>query len=87
MVLAGYSLSITQSETNVTLSCGISSTHIYLRGRDMKKWWRRRRFNKAYKILQKEAERHSAANHSMDFRVVNESWVYMICQGCPDHQP
>lgn len=48
---------------------------------------RRKRFHKAYKILQKEAERHIAANHLMDFKAVNESLIIMRCTACPDLQP
>lgn len=53
----------------------------------MKKWWRRRRWNKAVKILTREAQRHVDANHSMDFTAVNEGYLLMICRGCKDLQP
>lgn len=57
----------------------------------MKRWWirkkkarRRRKFNKAYKILRNEAEHHTKAGHMMDFRAVNESFIIMQCTACPD---
>lgn len=51
------------------------------------KWNRRRRFNKAYMILRKEADRHKKADHMMEFKAVNESYIEMRCYQCPNLQP
>jgi len=53
----------------------------------LNRWYRRRRFLTAYKILRNEAERHTAAGHDMDFKAVNESFISMICNDCSDSRP
>lgn len=50
-------------------------------------WNRRRLFNKAYRILRREADRHQNAEHDMYFVAVNESHVIMSCANCPELQP
>lgn len=51
------------------------------------KWYRRRRFISAYKILRNEAERHVDAGHHMTFQAINEASLDMHCFECPDLQP
>jgi hypothetical protein len=50
----------------------------------MIKWYRRRRFIKAYKILRSEAERHLSRYHFTEFDAVNESHIVLLCHDCPD---
>lgn len=51
------------------------------------RWWRRRRFMKAYRILRNEAERHTKAGHKMVFAAVNEAYIMMDCEDCPELIP
>lgn len=53
----------------------------------LRKWYRRRRFMKAYHILEKEAAFHTRAGHHMQFVAVNEANLAMRCSACPDLQP
>jgi hypothetical protein len=53
---------------------------------ELRRWYRRRKFLTAVKILETEAERHGADGHDMNFVVVNESYLTMVCTNCPDHQ-
>lgn len=51
------------------------------------RWNRRRRFGKAYKVLEKEARRHSEAGHLMQFEAINQSYILMRCTACPNLTP
>lgn len=51
------------------------------------RWWRRRQFLKAYRIMRNEAERHKAAGHDVMFIAVNESFMSLECKGCPELLP
>jgi ribosomal protein L31E len=51
------------------------------------RWWRRRRFTKAYKIVRNEAERHKKAGHDVDFSAINEAWMKLECKNCPELLP
>jgi hypothetical protein len=51
------------------------------------RWWRRRRFLKAYRILRNEAERHTDAGHDMTFSVINEAHIIVHCRSCPELLP
>jgi NAD-dependent SIR2 family protein deacetylase len=49
----------------------------------MKRWWHRRRFLVAYRILRNTGERHKAAGHQSVFNA-NGSYVCWECLDCPD---
>lgn len=51
------------------------------------RWWRRRRFTKAYRILRNEAERHIEAGHDMAFSAINEAHMVVHCRRCPELLP
>lgn len=51
------------------------------------RWWRRRQFIRAYRILQKEFERHQAAGHQAEFIAVNEALILFECHECPELLP
>jgi hypothetical protein len=51
------------------------------------RWYRRRRYIKAYRILRKEAERHSRAGHDTVFVAVNEALMLLDCRNCPELLP
>lgn len=51
------------------------------------KWWYRRRFQKAYRILEGLASRHRDAGHEMYFNAVNEADLHLSCVKCPEFQP
>jgi hypothetical protein len=53
----------------------------------LNRWYRRRRFITAYKILRNESERHVAAGHSMRFEAVNEAYIIMLCIDCQELLP
>jgi hypothetical protein len=53
----------------------------------LKRWYRRRRFITAYRILRNEYERHRDAGHEVVFRAVNESHITLLCMECPWHEP
>lgn len=48
---------------------------------------RRRQFNKAYRILRREHERHLTADHLAEFEAVNESYLLLRCTECPELLP
>lgn len=51
----------------------------------MKRWWRRRQFFRAYRILRNESERHIKAGHvRVNFYAVNPSWIGLHCPECKD---
>lgn len=52
--------------------------------RQFRRWRNRRRFQKAYIILRKQADRHEAANHIVEFVAANESYIMLRCTSCPD---
>jgi len=47
------------------------------------RWYRRRRFITAYRILRNEAERHQAAGHPMRLSATNQAHFHMECPDCP----
>lgn len=51
------------------------------------KWYRRRRFITAYRILRNEYERHRQAGHQMQFAAINEAHVDWQCIDCPWYTP
>lgn len=51
------------------------------------RWWRRRRFLKAYRIVRNEASRHRAAGHDVHFAAVNEAMLSIECRNCPELLP
>lgn len=51
------------------------------------RWLRRRKFNKAYKVLRNEAERHKKAGHNTEFVAVNEALITLVCRDCPELLP
>lgn len=51
------------------------------------KAWRRRRFTTAYIILRNEARHHRAAGHNIKFEAVNESYMMIKCDDCPELNP
>ncbi len=51
------------------------------------RWWRRRRFMKAYRILRNETERHTQAGHDMTFSAINEAHMIVHCRNCPELLP
>lgn len=51
------------------------------------KWYYRRQFKKALKILNSLAERHKDAGHEMHYKVTNASDLHVLCYNCPEMQP
>lgn len=51
------------------------------------RWFRRRKFIKAYKVLRNEAERHKKAGHNTGFVAVNEARISLVCHDCPELLP
>jgi hypothetical protein len=45
--------------------------------------WRRWRFVRAYLVLRREADRHKAAGHDVEFTAVSEAHLVLRCHGCP----
>jgi hypothetical protein len=55
--------------------------------KSLRRWWRRRRFILAYRILRSEMERHRDAGHNVRFDIVNPSHVHCECRDCPWFTP
>lgn len=51
------------------------------------RWFRRRQFAKAYRILRNEVERHRRAGHNVEFNAVNEALISVKCHNCPELLP
>jgi hypothetical protein len=51
------------------------------------RWFRRWLFIRAYRILLREADRHTMAGHDMSFSAINEAHLVMHCRECPELLP
>lgn len=51
------------------------------------KWWYRRRFNKANKILVDLHKRHKDAGHEAYFNAYDAGSLSFFCSNCPELQP
>jgi hypothetical protein len=50
----------------------------------MVRWYHKRRFITAYRILRNQAERHTAAGHDMHFIASSQAHFHLDCFDCPD---
>jgi hypothetical protein len=50
----------------------------------MRRWYYKKRFLLAYRILRNANERHRALGHNTEFHAVDEVHIFFECSDCPD---